>query len=315
MQTENDPTMGRVKSRVVTALLTACVASSCAGPSPHPASGPEPGHTLLAGSGTVTEDPFPTPGRILAARRQPGGRFEICEISGSGPAVHTLLETDGDVRGPASSPDGSTVAWAGNLRGTWDLYSAPVSAITTSRPVLLAGSDDDETGPTWAPDGKRLAYAAFDRRAASWRLKLRSEDGSVLELGDGFAPAWHPADDRIACQRSRPAGGLWGITVVHVATGQSTDIWPDPSRGGITPAWSRDGRWILFAARVLSADGKREDHDGLWAISPDGAKRIRLSAAGPETFSPRETDDGRIVYCRREGDSVQLWSFKSPLPR
>lgn len=307
--------MGRVKSRVVTAILAASVAASCAGRSSQPPPGPEPGHTLLTGPGAITEDPFPASGRILATRRQPGGRFEICEITGSGPAVHSLLVADGDVRCPAPSPDGSRVAWAGNLRGTWDLFSAPATDLATTSPVLLAGSDDDETGPTWAPGGKRLAYAAFDRRAAAWRLRLRSEDGSLRELGDGFAPAWHPTEDRIVCQRSRPADGLWSLTVVHIATGQSTDIWPDPSRGGITPAWTRDGRWILFAARVLSADGNREEPDGLWAISPDGAKRIRLSAAGPETFSPRETEDGRIVYCRREGESVQLWSFKSPLPR
>lgn len=246
---------------------------------------------------------------------QPDGlRFRLCSLSPGGPAVHTLLTDHGDLRFPVSSPDGSRVAWAGNVRGGWDIYAAPADALATGRPELLAGSDDDETGPTWAPDGKRLAFAAFDRRAGAWRLRLRTADGDVRDLGDGFAPAWHPSADRIACQRARPGGGPWSIAVVDVASGVSTDVWPDAARGGITPSWSRDGRWILFAARTVAADGAAAC-DGLWAVSPDGARRLRLSAAGPETFSPRETADGRILYCRREGSAVELWSFASPLPR
>jgi Tol biopolymer transport system component len=211
------------------------------------------------------------------------------------------------------SPDKSRIAWASNERGTWDIFAS--SASESSAPSLrpIAGSDEDETGPAWAPDGKRLAWAAFDRRAAEWRLRIGDGTQEARELGAGFAPAWHPSEDRIVCQRTRPADGLWGAVVIEVASGRATELWPGPGRAAITPSWSRDGRWVLLAARVQRPGADEIEFDGLWAVSSDGVKRLRLTGAGIETWSPRETADGRIVYCRREGDSVELWSFRSPL--
>ncbi|MCC6738576.1 MAG: PD40 domain-containing protein [Planctomycetia bacterium] len=301
-----------MKRRAVTAAL-AVVLAACGTPPPTPPPGPEPGHTRLT-SGSVTEDPFAFGSNILVSTRPDGSRYRLGSLMPGGPAIRTLLTGEGDLRFPALSPELSRIAWAGNARGGWDIYAMPMMALGTGKPELLVDSDDDETGPTWAPDGKRLAFSAFDRRAGSWRLRLRTPEGAIRDLGDGFAPAWHPSADRIVCQRARPDGGPWSIAIVDVASGVSTDVWPDAKRGGITPAWSSDGEWILFAARTEGADGAAAC-DGLWAVTQDGARRVRLTAAGPETFSPRETEDRRIVYCRREGSTVELWSFASPLPR
>lgn len=301
-----------MKRRAVTAALAVALAS-CSSPAPAPVAGPEPGHSRLT-SGSVTEDPFTSGSNVLLSTKPDGSRYRLASLVPGGPALRTLLTGQGDLRFPVLSPELSRIAWAGNDRGGWDIYAMPMEALDTGRPELLVGSDDDEIGPTWAPDGKRLAFAAFDRRAGSWRLRLRTADGAIRELGEGFAPVWHPSADRIVCQRSRPGGGPWSIAVVELASGASTDVWPDSTRGGITPSWSVNGGWILFAARAEAADGATAC-DGLWAVTPDGARRIRLTAAGPETYSPRETADGRIVYCRREGSAVELWSFASPLPR
>ncbi|KAF0246999.1 MAG: hypothetical protein FD180_222 [Planctomycetota bacterium] len=296
-------------------MILALAASACGGPERRQAPVPEPGHSRLTSLGEISEDPCPIAGGVLFARRAPGQAVHIWFLPDSGPAPREWLVGERDVRAAAASRDGQRLAWTGNSRGTWDIFASSVHP--GSNPALrpIAGSDDDETSPTWAPDGKRLAWAALDRRAAYWRLRVGDGSGEARDLGEGFAPAWHPTEDRIVCQRARPGGGLWNAVVVDVATGRATELWPQPGRGAITPSWSLDGNWILFAARLESPDEESAEFDGLWAVSPDGVKRIRLSAAGVDTFSPRETTDGRIVYCRREGNAVELWSFKSPLAR
>ena len=100
-------------------------------------------------------------------------------------------------------------------------------------------------------------------------------------------------------------------SVVDISSGSATDVWPESGRGGITPSWTADGNWILVAS-VVERDRKTE-FDGLWAISLDGARRVRLTQAGVEEWSPREGPDARIVYSRRDGETVDLWSFPSPL--
>ncbi len=286
----------------------ALAACSCGGPQRRADTGPEPGHTRLTAFGDVCEDPCPVQGGILFARRAPGRTFQIWVLPDSGPAPHEELISDDDLRAPAASAEG-LLAFAANKGGTWDIFT------TTPGAPTIAGTDADETGPTWAPDGKRLAWAAFDRRAAEWRLRIGDGSGEARELGAGFAPAWHPTEDRIACQRTRHGDRLWSVVIIDVASGRATEPWPEPGRGAITPSWSRDGQWIFFAARIESPEQDEPQFDGLWAVSADGAKRVRLTAANVESFSPRETSDGRIVYCRREGTAVELWSFKSPLAR
>ncbi|MCE9581865.1 MAG: hypothetical protein K8T20_05040, partial [Planctomycetes bacterium] len=133
----------------------------------------------------------------------------------------------------------------------------------------------------------------------------------VCDLGEGFAPAWHPSRDLVACQRASRTGGPWTTVIIDVATGHSTDLWPESGRGAISPSWTADGRWVLLASVV-----ERDQHtgfDGLWAISLEGARRVRLTQGGVEEWCPREGPDGRIVYARREGETVDLWSFASPL--
>jgi Tol biopolymer transport system component len=303
-----------VKRRVITAHFLALAAASCSGPDRHSPPAPEPGHTRLTALGQSAEDPCPAPGRTLFTRRSPGQVCQVWALPDSGPAIQSLIERPGDVRQPAMDGEGRLVAWTGNERGTWDIYTAGFNPDgSTGLPRLVEGSDEDESGPTWAPDSRRLAWAVFNRRLACWHLRVGDGMSEALDLGEGFAPSWHPSGDRLACQRARPGDDLWKVVILDIATGRATEIFQEPGHGAITPSWSRDGQWVYFAARVDTEEPGPAHFDGLWAVSADGAKRVRLTAAGIESFSPRETADGRIVYCRREGSAVEIWSFKSPL--
>lgn len=184
---------------------------------------------------------------------------------------------------------------------------------------LTNASNVEDVDPAWRPDGQQIAFARRDARG--WRLYLVNADGRRLRaisptFSDVRTPAWSPNGGRLAfawLPLHPPKMGSMPeqIAVINadgsglrVLTGNATF-----TGGAVHPAWSPDGRTILFSARTSLAERARAD---VWSIRPAGGglRRLIIDASDP-AWSP----DGHTIAFSRHGDLYTTSSAGNHLRR
>ncbi|MDO8502887.1 MAG: hypothetical protein Q7S20_13700 [Gemmatimonadaceae bacterium] len=113
-------------------------------------------------------------------------------------------------------------------------------------------------------------------------------DRAITKRGLSMSPAWHPRGDRVVYSKFLEGGGGTQLEEVGLTTGRTKTI----SGGGlnITPAYSHDGRYIVYASGSESGT----DLMMVKVDSPAVVQRLtfgRGSDNGSPTFSP----DGRQI--------------------
>ncbi|MGH2629687.1 MAG: hypothetical protein ACRDHI_03885, partial [Actinomycetota bacterium] len=308
-----------------------------------------PACTLTLGERTEPEAPSSVPASTsvepdpsVAAAEPHGGRLAVVESDGTLYTVRpdgsdrTELIGGGDPAvtavQPAWSPDGSKLAWV--VRNA--------SAGPTSGAIAVAGprGEDLVVSPapfapyylSWDPTGTRLAFLG-----SSGDPEVPVEMG-VLEVGaESDAPrpvaggspffyfAWAPDG------RSVLAHAGYGRLEEIALTGRSTTVIDRPGLFP-TPAWSADGRTLVYAERgsggvqrLVAAVGGRDPkvlEEGPGAISfvlsPDGGSVAyqMLGEADSDFFDRRPTQPGdgvRVVDLRsgrtRRATSIRALTF------
>ena len=115
-----------------------------------------------------------------------------------------FIQSAGNFRVPAISPDGNSVAYVDQTEAGMGLYIAPASDLGQTRRILDVGSP---AAFMWSPDGTQIAVAdqSVFRAPVYDRLMLAPVDGGqVTTLVSGpsasevWAFFWSPAGDRLA---------------------------------------------------------------------------------------------------------------------
>jgi TolB protein len=183
-------------------------------------------------------------------------RIHVLPVKGGTPRLVTPL-------GPSYwhgwSPDGKTLAYCGERKGEFDIYTIPVESGDEKRLTTASGLDD---GPEYSPDGRTI-YFCSDRTGLMqiWRMK---PDGSQQEqvMSDEYNNWFpHPSPD-----------GRW---IAFLSYPKDVKGHPEnkdvmlrlmPTRGGEiqvlaklfggqgtinVPSWSPDSRQIAFVSYQL----------------------------------------------------------------
>src|SRR5271165_6341359 len=184
---------------------------------------------------------------------------------GSGTPLRTTLSqvtfAEGVEEYPAWSPDGKALLYTGEVGKIRKIFRKDLASGQDSQ---LTRGESDELQPTWSPDGKRVAFVrahqpdvklqpgdvfGMFQEGDVWVLDLASGEETKL-VENAFNPAYSPDGQHIAVDASWAGPRrIWlldrqGHNPQQVTTDTSEEV------AHLAPAWSPDGRKIVFQNRA-----------------------------------------------------------------
>lgn len=251
---------------------------------------------------------------MVFASTQHRQTFDLYRKSVHGRAITLLTDDPSDDMMPAISPDGTRLAFASNRNGNWDVFTMPIDG---GPAVQVTSEPEDETHPTWAPDGRRLALSRRNGRTGGWEIWVVDAEnpGVRTYLCEGFQPRWSPDvdRDRLLFQRARQRGsrlyGLWTIDLVAGEARNPTEVMSARNAAVVQPAWSPDGRRIVFATVVdPEVAGEWPERSQLWTVEADGSGRTAIADGGFRNMQPTWASDGRIYFASNRSGVENVWA-------
>ncbi len=219
----------------------------------------------------------------------------------------------------------SSVTWSPDSREV--IYSMAGSLwrqrIDSTEAHQLTDGPGYDYQPDWSPDGSRVVYvSAAGAGMELWMLDLGSGAARQLSHDDAVAvePRWSPDGSRIlyvstAYHRhfhiytAELSGGA--LANSQRLTGENRSSLPRYYYSAfdheINPAWSRDGRELIF----VSNRGRIHGTGGIWRMAAEAgaaARELRYEETNWEARPDFSPDGKRIVYSSYLGRSgLQLW--------
>ncbi|MFZ9879963.1 MAG: hypothetical protein ACO3QC_00990 [Phycisphaerales bacterium] len=282
---------------------------------------------LTEGGGNLAQVSFATEGGDYApdvdrtgkfmvfASTQHRPTFDVYRKSVDGRTVTQLTTDPSDDLMPAISPDGSTVAFASNRNGNWDIFVMPGPGGAPTHPTR---DSDEEVQPTWAPDGKRLAFSRKNGRTGTWEIWIvdSTAPGVRTFVCEGFLPRWSPVaeKDTILFQRARQRGsrlyGVWTIDIVRGEGMNPTEVVSSKNAAVLQPNWSPDGTRIVFTTVVNpSPDSEWPEQSDIWVVNADGTGRVGLTNSRFRNMQPSWGGDGRVYFVSNRNGVENIWSI------
>lgn len=165
-----------------------------------------------------------------------------------------------------------------------------------------------ETFPSLSPDGKNLVYARYvnGNMDVFWqRLGGTPQNLTAETPADDTHPSFSPDGERIAFRSGRDGGGIFMMGATGEDVKRLTDF-------GFNPAWSPDGKEIVFSTVGFSDAASRDVLAELWAVNvASGAKR--KIETNQDAMQPQFSPDGkRIVFWGiNENYQRDLWTISA----
>jgi Tol biopolymer transport system component len=234
------------------------------------------------------------------------------------PSVNDPVMESSCVGGTSWSPDGQRIAFTKD-----DLFGSSIWVRSVDRApprelseVSPQSEGRDDRHPAWSPDGKTIVFDRGEPSGATPGLWLMDADGGNqhrLDTGSlpcagaqdagASEPAWSPDGEWIAfagtCRRpvGRYKAMIWGDIYTIRPDGSDLRRLTDGrgrSAENSSPAWSPDGKRIVFDTRVSRSPAEKiddfrlakEEFDDIYVMSADGTGQKRLIRLLDYTIAP-----------------------------
>ncbi len=183
---------------------------------------------------------------------------------------------------PRWSPDGRYLAFVSERGDKNQLFVAP---LTGGEARQVTRAEHGVSQPAWSPDGKRIAYVA---RVGAY--KDPKERDQIEKAEPRVVRYLRYKLDGVGFFDNRRTH----VFAIEVESGEAQQV-TDGDYNDDQPAWSPDGKWIVFVSDRDRQRHQRHWRTDVWAAPAGGGRarkltRSRGSAAHP-TFSP----DGRWI--------------------
>jgi len=201
---------------------------------------------------------------------------------------------------PAWSPDGQTIAYAGEVDGILQIFTRRVASGAPAAQVTRAAFDCRH--PFWSSDGKRLYYVSqAGYREGIWSISAAGGTPQVA-VHSAVGGVMSPDGRTLAFLRDEQPGDIVGALTLWLATPGDTGPWPSEA--------------IEAVARRYNAFEDLRIIEGALAFSPDG-QTLGLSMV-PRTINlPPERRGWQFwMLPLPDGEPVRrLQWWQDPVPR
>ena len=219
---------------------------------------------------------LPVNGGLTEFAVAPGGkevafvsRGEIFVSNAEGTVTKRITNTPEQERSVSFSPDGRTLLYAAERKGSWGLYTMAITrkeetyfyASTVLKETCVLTGAKDAFQPVYSPDGKEVAF--LEERTALKVLNLASSKVRTL-LPEGKNYSYADGDQDFS--------------------------------------WSPDGKWLLLAFDPPGLGGTRE----IGLIDAEGTgKLINLTRSGFDDNHARFSSDGSTLYWATDREGMR----------
>jgi tricorn protease len=172
--------------------------------------------------------------------------------------------------------------------------------------------DVHERSPVWSPDGKSIAY--FSDEGGEYQLHVRPAVGNdkakvypIKEAGFYEKPVWSPDGKKIAF-----IDNSMSLYWIDLATGQVKKIASEPQYmpnglRTLTPAWSPDSKWIVYAL------GNKAAYHTVYAYNLEKGEPRAITDGLSDAVDPVFDASGKYLYFfgSTEAGPVNQWFAQS----
>jgi len=172
----------------------------------------------------------------------------VVNADGTSPKRLTDIKS-GDACGPEWSHDGKKIVFHafGKMNPRHDPAIWVMDADGSNQKKIM----DSGLEPTWSPDDKQIAFAS-DRIGGTFQIYAMNADGANVRRltdhkGEDSSPSWAP-DGAAIVYSSQASGDRRGLFLMSVDGKEQHGVAHSKYQDFCFPAWSTDGKMILFTA-------------------------------------------------------------------